>query len=306
MTRPMKIYSLEELADRSNIGPQMPDNTILLLDGEVPTPKNMPTDTFAFESLVFAVCTAGRLRLEIDSIAIVMQEGDLLTLMPRRVIQVVESEGFEGQYLFLGKEILSHTLVKMNGFVSIANKLHYKPLNHLGAEQQAFFMPALDLIRQTLQNGKRHKEEMVVHFVQTLFYFLDELLAEDVGSNGKPSRADTICRDFLLLVAAHHKTEHTVKFYAEKLCLSPKHLALTVKNVMGESALKIINDFIILQAKSQLRYTDKTIQEIGYELNFSTQSFFGKYFKQHTGMSPGEYRNLDNQAALQTEAERED
>ncbi|WP_373775079.1 helix-turn-helix domain-containing protein [Porphyromonas loveana] len=306
MTKPLKIYSMAELANCSNAQSHILGNKILLLEGQLPLPKDRSAASFAFESLVFVVCTAGRLRLNMDSTAIVMREGNLLALMPRQVIQMAESEGFEGKYLFLSKEILSHSLVKMNSFVSIANKLHNKPLNHLGTEQHVFFTSILDLIRQTLHNRNSHKEEMIIHVLQTLFYFVDDLLSEKAESNGKPSRANTICRNFLLLVSDHHKKEHTVKFYAEKLCLSPKHLALTVKNVMGESALKIINDFIILQAKSQLRYTDKTIQEIGYELNFSTQSFFGKYFKQHTGMSPGEYRSLDNQAALQTEAERED
>lgn len=119
------------------------------------------------------------------------------------------------------------------------------------------------------------------------------MIADEVEKDCKHTRSETICRDFLLLVSKHHKEQHTVKFYADRLCLSSKHLALTIKTVMGQSASKVINSFIIQQAKSLLRYTDKTVQEIGYELNFSTQSFFGKYFKQHTGMSPGEYRSQE-------------
>lgn len=236
------------------------------------------------------------MRLMVDSREIELHEGELLVVMPRKTIEVIESGRFRARHLCLDKEILSLSAVRVGSFISIVNKLHSNELFRLDPMQHAFLMATMDLIENTLQNRRLHQEEIVTHQISSLFLFLDDLIVDGTETDCKHSRSETICRNFLLLVSEHHKEEHAVKFYADKLCLSPKHLALTIKSVMGQSASKVINNFIVQQAKSLLRYTDKTIQEIGYELNFSTQSFFGKYFKQHTGMSPGEYRSREGRA----------
>lgn len=80
-------------------------------------------------------------------------------------------------------------------------------------------------------------------------------------------------------------------FYADQLHITPKYLSSVIKEVSGRSAVEWIDRYVILEAKALLRYSGLSIQEIAYELNFSTQSFFGKYFKHHTGMSPSEYKS---------------
>ena len=85
--------------------------------------------------------------------------------------------------------------------------------------------------------------------------------------------------------------ERSVTFYAEQLCITPKYFSMLVKKLSGKSAAQWIDNYVILEAKNLLKYSDMSIQEIAYQLNFSTQSFFGKYFKHQTGMSPTEYRN---------------
>lgn len=84
--------------------------------------------------------------------------------------------------------------------------------------------------------------------------------------------------------------ERNVSFYARQLNITPKYLSSVVKEVSGKTAAKWIDESVILEAKSLLKYSGMSIQEIAYHLNFSTQSFFGKYFKQHTGTSPSRYK----------------
>ena len=74
------------------------------------------------------------------------------------------------------------------------------------------------------------------------------------------------------------------------MCLTPNYLSSVVRKVSGKSATEWIDDFVISEAKIMLRYLDVSIQEVAYKLNFTTQSAFGKYFKQCTGMSPREFR----------------
>ena len=74
------------------------------------------------------------------------------------------------------------------------------------------------------------------------------------------------------------------------MALTPKYMSLMVRNFSGRNALEWLNEYVVLEAKLMLNYTNMTIQEISYRLNFPTQSSFGKYFKQQVGISPKQYR----------------
>ena len=91
------------------------------------------------------------------------------------------------------------------------------------------------------------------------------------------------------LVHRHHGSERTVRFYADKLFISPKYLSILIKEATGKSAAEWIDEFVILEAKNLLRFSGKNIQHVAYALNFPNQASFGKYFKHITGMSPSQY-----------------
>ena len=97
---------------------------------------------------------------------------------------------------------------------------------------------------------------------------------------------------YLDLVMKDDGTHRTVTYYADKLCYSPKHLSTIVKHVCGRSPLKIINEHAIEKIKYQLQNTDKSMKELTDEFNFANPSFFGKFVKQHLGVSPQQYRNM--------------
>ena len=84
----------------------------------------------------------------------------------------------------------------------------------------------------------------------------------------------------------------SIAYYAKLLCISPKHLSATIKIMSGQTASEWIDNYVIIAAKAMLRSSSKTIQQISNDLNFSNQSFFGKFFKKYVGVSPTEYRTL--------------
>ena len=106
----------------------------------------------------------------------------------------------------------------------------------------------------------------------------------------KLSRRDKYVKEFIALVSRTYKRERSVAFYAGKLFISPKYLSYIVKEHTGRSAAQWIDDYVILEAKNLLRYSGKNVQQIAYDLNFSNQSSFGKYFKHLTGMSPTKFQ----------------
>lgn len=98
---------------------------------------------------------------------------------------------------------------------------------------------------------------------------------------------------FLTLVQQNFRKERFLDFYATKLEVTPKHLSRTVKKQTGFTAVEWIERYVILEAKVLLKSSNLNIQQIADELNFPSQSFFGKYFKKLTGMSPKEFRNSE-------------
>ena len=104
------------------------------------------------------------------------------------------------------------------------------------------------------------------------------------------NRAKEYFTQFTQLLNEHYKQERSVGFYARQLCITPKYLTTLIKRISGRSVSEWIDNFVILEAKTLLKYSNMSIQEIAYYLNFPNQSFFGSYFKRNTGMSPSQYK----------------
>lgn len=95
---------------------------------------------------------------------------------------------------------------------------------------------------------------------------------------------------FIIAVSESFRERREVSWYAERLCITPKHLSAVCKETSGRTAGEWIESYVTMEAKVLLKSTDMTIQEIAAKLNFANQSFFGKYFKHQTGLSPTAYR----------------
>ena len=127
---------------------------------------------------------------------------------------------------------------------------------------------------------------MVYQQVQFGYRRIDSVSA----TKGQRTGRNSYVRDFMKLVHVHYTRERGVRFYADKLCISPKYLSLLVKETTGKSAANWIDDFVLMEAKNLLRYSGKNVQQVAYALNFTNQSSFGKFFKHLTGQSPTEYQ----------------
>lgn len=106
-----------------------------------------------------------------------------------------------------------------------------------------------------------------------------------------PKSNNRIPDQFINLVQQNFRKERFLEFYASKLEITPKHLSRTLKALTGNTAVEWIERYVILEAKVLLKSTNMSIQQIADDLNFPSQSFFGKYFKKNVGMSPKEFRN---------------
>lgn len=105
------------------------------------------------------------------------------------------------------------------------------------------------------------------------------------------SRDKEIAREFVQLVWQYYTKERSASFYAGKLRITLPHFCYVIKKTTGMTALDIIANVVIMDAKAQLKSTNLPIKEISIGLGYSNVAFFDKYFRRYVGISPLEYRN---------------
>lgn len=106
------------------------------------------------------------------------------------------------------------------------------------------------------------------------------------------SRYECLYAGFMDLVSVHFTDSRNVDFYASRLCISRNHLYSVVKQICGKTPAVLIKEKVIGEIKYRLCCTQESIKEIAYGLNFPNLSFFGRYFKGETGVSPSAYRAI--------------
>ena len=107
------------------------------------------------------------------------------------------------------------------------------------------------------------------------------------------SREQTIFDRFIYLVNQHAAREHQICFYADKMCLTERYLGTVIRQASGSTAKEWIDRALVTRIKVELKHTQKSIAQIAEENSFPNPSFFSKYFKRQTGLTPGRYRSMD-------------
>lgn len=130
--------------------------------------------------------------------------------------------------------------------------------------------------------------EMIRSLLDILLIYCKRLYP--VPDDEKQGKGGLMVKRFKQLIEEKYQLNKTVSEYAEWLSVSPNHLSETVKTLTGRTPTDLINDKMILEIKRLLIHTELSVSEIAYQLNFTDQSYFSRYFKKQTGLSPGEFR----------------
>lgn len=107
----------------------------------------------------------------------------------------------------------------------------------------------------------------------------------------KLTRQEELTKQFLNLLAKEFKYKKQVQDYAASLKVTSRYLSQVVKSVTGKTAGELVDEIVIKEAKILLSAQTLNVAQVAAQLNFSDQSFFGKFFKKNTGFSPSVYRN---------------
>lgn len=134
----------------------------------------------------------------------------------------------------------------------------------------------------------------VITYLQTAMLLELKRIAdrEEALRQKTATRQDTIYHNFLNLVTQYGLRERKISFYADKLCVTPNHLGAVIKKASGLTVMQWLNRHAVQKAKVLLRYCDLPIWEVAERMNFANPSFFSKFFKNETGMTPGDFRRI--------------
>ncbi len=129
------------------------------------------------------------------------------------------------------------------------------------------------------------------HMVGAIVAYYDRIFSgQQAMPAGHSTSATTIFDRFLQLVNSHCREQRSLGYYADRLCLTDRYLGTVVRQSSGITAKEWIDRAVIAQAKVMLRHSDRQITEITDELHFASPSFFCKYFRRLTGVTPQQYR----------------
>lgn len=177
-----------------------------------------------------------------------------------------------------------------------------KGLLFYGANQLPFFqipeeeIDKFEILWRMFEIEMQSKDELQLEMLQMMLKRFIILCTRVYKSQNNFLELDNrdidIVKEFNFLVEQHFKTKHTVKEYADLLNKSPKTLSNIFAQLINKTPLQIIHERKLLEAKRMLRYTDKPIKEISYELGFEDIQTFSRFFKKSENSSPSDFKKL--------------
>ena len=246
------------------------------------------------DAIVFGVCTQGSAKAIINLKEYNISAGMMIASTPENIVQVNHtSEDFKGHIIIVSLDFLKEILIDLKNSMTIYVQIKNQPYIKLQDADFKILGDLFSLIYECANSpNNKFKLNIIRNLIASFIYKSCAALNDTAIENNKHvlNRQEAFFKQFMELLVLHHKEERSVGFYAKQMHITPKYMSSLIKKISGLSAAEWIDEYIILEIKALLKYSDMSIQEIAYHFNFSTQSFFGKYFKQHTGMSPSQYK----------------
>lgn len=217
----------------------------------------------------------------------------LFVVLPDQILQYEYlSADFSGLFIVMSKKFINSLFLNIQDRIPLFMSVQNKPWTLLTDEGLNQMLDYYKMLKNAVKmTDNPHRSEIVKHLIQA-FFLSSSSQFHEIPKAKSESKQDILVERFFTFVQENYKNHRGLEFYANKLCLTPKYLSKVIKENSGCTANNWINNHVILEAKALLKSTNMTIQQISDDLNFPSQSFFGKYFKRHVGISPQKYKSL--------------
>lgn len=267
------------------------DDDIILFDDFANMP--VPYEPRRNMGLIVGLCLQGGFRYTADTVEHSVHAGEALIIHEGQVVENYwSSKDVRGIGIMMSYDFF-HEIVK--GIHELSSLFLFSRSNPVFMLQPNEIDDTIDyfkIIKKRVDNNIKHfRRDEVRMLVSAMIYDLCNIVYRiQLSTDRKQTRAEAIFTDFIRLVEQNHKSERRVGWYAHKMCITAKYLSETVKQVSHRTPNDWIDNYVVMELRVQLKNTTKSIKEIAQDMCFPNQSFMGKYFKEHVGMSPMAYR----------------
>ena len=275
------------------LGLESPQQVMVLNSIEAISHLTFP---FKLRTLISIVCIEGSLSVSVDLVERTLNPSSIMVVRPGHTMTGYKaSDDFKGFMVMAPLNSINHSLLSFSRLLQCFMYFRDRPVIEITSDELEIqqHLHAAIVKKQSLGNTPYYDSILDAMYQSVLYETLSVYTSHmnnDKPQGGSFRRKEEVFYRFLLLVEENFQKERSVNFYAEKLNITPKHLSAVAKDASGHTAGEWIDSYVILEAKLLLHNSELTIQEISARLNFANQSFFGKYFKHHTGDSPKSYR----------------
>jgi AraC-like DNA-binding protein len=254
--------------------------------------------TALIQGVSIGVTVSGTAKIKINGKLHELRPNTLFIFNENTVIeQVKASIRSSGYMITYSRQYLNSIHVDTQDLISIYHGFLDDPCVQITPEEATYINDISKLMRSVLCDyaPTPNREKIITSLFAAMFHYVMGILQKHSaqGASNVSNRTDELFNNFLSLLREYCTTERSVEFYAAKMGITPKYLSLILKKKSGRNASKLIDEAVIYEAKRLLKYSGLSINEIALKLNFASQSFFGKYFKQRVGVSPSRYKIWD-------------
>ena len=252
---------------------------------------------FSLDAFIFVLCESGSFRVLTNSEDYTVEANGLFINFPGQIMRADDSNlsDCKVRTMVIDLDFIKNLNLDIKPIIQKLLALKNNQCFNLGEKTFAEVCNLWRAVADEINNNEHDEtsDEIMRNLVSAFFFKVCRVVNRTIVGVGSTEEFDKNAgyfKEFMILLGEYYKTERSVKFYAEKMRLSPKYFTTIIKRSSGSTVAQWINHFVILEAKNLLKYSTMNVQEIAYSLNFPNQSFFGKYFKHHTGMTPSEYK----------------
>jgi len=248
------------------------------------------------DAFIIGVGTEGETSVSFNLHEFRLKKDSMFIFTPKNILQVNSQQYFKADVIAISPDLMRRINIDIKNMMPLFLKFVENPTLALTPEESRSMRGMIAQIERETRGPETHFSfDIVSGLIAATIYKVGDImyhyLAEHPeGQNNSHNRAEEYFKQFTHLLGEHFREERSVGFYARQLCITPKYLTTLIKRISGQSVSEWIDNYVILEAKTLLKYSTMSIQEIAYYLNFPNQSFFGSYFKRNTGMSPSQYK----------------
>jgi AraC family transcriptional activator of pobA len=271
----MESITIAKTKERYN--GQFIDDDIILFDEFADVP--LPNEPRRMDCIIVSLCTKGKAQYSVNTEKHLVTANDIIIINQGQITDdFLLSRDFNGIGLMISFDFFSEIVKGVHEISSVFLFSRTHPVSTLRTEEAEVFKEYYDLIKRKICDTSHHfRKDVVRSLLTTMLYDLGNVIYRlQQSTDTRQTRSESIFADFIKLLEKNFRSERRVGWYGQQLCITPKYLSETVKQISKRTPNEWIDNYVIMEIRVQLKNSTKSIKEIATNLHFPQPEFLWK------------------------------